>query len=60
MATSSFTKDFSLKTQAAVDSFAKILSAPAKIVKIDRNLVSAESTQRGEEKLKRMLSRRND
>lgn len=57
MATSSFTKDFTLKTKKAADSFAKIVSAPVKSTKIDRTFVSLDSKQRGEAKLKQMLSR---
>lgn len=58
MATSSFTKDFTLNSKKAVDSFGKILSAPTtKSVKIDRTLTSPENKRRGEMALKRILSR---
>lgn len=57
MATSSFEKDFTLSSKKAVDSFVRIVSTPAKSVKIDRNLVSPEKERRGEQKLKQMLSR---
>ena len=57
MATSSFSKDFTLDSKKAVDSFTKIISTPAKSVKIDRTLVSPSSERRGEQKLKQMLYR---
>ena len=57
MATSSFTKDFTLKSKKAAESFGKIVSAPAKSIKIDRAFVSADSKKQGETKLKQMLSR---
>jgi len=57
MATSSFNKDFTLSTKKAVKSFERIISAPPRSVKIDRNLVSPEKERRGEQKLKQMLSR---
>ena len=57
MATSSFNKDFTLNTKKAVESFERIISTPKKSVKINRNLVSPEKSRRGEQKLKRMLSR---
>jgi hypothetical protein len=57
MATSSFNKDFTLNTKKAVESFERIISAPNKSIKIDRNLVSPEKERRGEQKLKQMLSR---
>jgi len=57
MATSSFNKDFTLDSKRAVKSFAKMVSTPAKSVKIDRTLTSPEKERRGEMKLKRMLSR---
>lgn len=57
MATSSFNKDFTLNTQKAVESFAKIISTPVPSVKVDRKLVSSEEERRGELKLKQMLSR---
>lgn len=57
MATSSFTKDFTLTTKEAVESFERIISTPNKGKKINKNLVSPEKERRGELKLKRMLSR---
>ncbi len=57
MATSSFDRDFLLDTEKAVKSFERIISSPKKSIKIDRNLVSLEKEKRGEQKLKRMLSR---
>ena len=46
MATSSFNKDFTLNTKKAVESFERIISAPNKSIKIDRNLVSPEKEAR--------------
>ena len=57
MATSSFNKDFTLNTKKAVESFERIISTPNKSIKIDKSLVSAEKEQRGEQKLKQILSR---
>lgn len=57
MATSSFTKDFTLNTKKAMDSFEKIISSPAKTLKIDRTLTSADKQRYGEARLKQMLSR---
>ena len=57
MATSSFTKDFTLNSQKAVDSFERIISTPANKVKIDRTLTSPEKQRRGEARLKQILSR---
>lgn len=57
MVTSSFNKDFTLDTKKAVESFEKIISTPAKSVKINRDLVPPEKERRGERKLKQMLSR---
>jgi len=57
MATSSFNKDFTLNTKKAVESFERIISTPAKSVKINRDLVSPEKERRGEHKLKQILSR---
>ena len=59
MATSSFDKDFTLKSQKAVDSFFKIISSAneKKGIKIDRTFITEETKKRGEEKLKKMLSR---
>lgn len=57
MATSSFNKDFTLKTKKAVESFERIISTPAKSVKINKELLSPEKERRGEQKLKQMLSR---
>ncbi|PTV93052.1 hypothetical protein C8C76_15518 [Halanaerobium saccharolyticum] len=57
MATSSFNKDFTLNIKKAVESFERIISTPNKSIKIDKSLVSAEKEQRGEQKLKQILSR---
>lgn len=58
MATSSFNKDFTLKTKKAVESFERIVSAPNKnSIKINKELLSPEKERRGEQKLERMLSR---
>lgn len=57
MATSSFTKNFTLDSKKAVDSFTKIISTPTKNVKIDRTLTSPENKRRGELRLKQILSR---
>lgn len=56
MATSSFNKDFTLDSKQAAESFAKMITAPAKSVKIDRTLTSPERGRQGELKLKQMLS----
>jgi len=56
MATSSFNKDFTLDKRA-VKSFERMVSSPARSVKIDRNLTSPARAVRGEEKLKQILSR---
>ena len=57
MATSSFNKDFTLDSAKVVRSFEKILTTPAKSVKIDRDLTAPAKVVRGEKKLKQMLSR---
>lgn len=57
MATSSFSKDFTLDSRKSVESFAKMVAAPASSVKIDRSLTSPDKERRGEAKLKQMLSR---
>jgi len=57
MATSSFNRDFTLNTKRAVESFERIISTPKKSIKIDKNLISFEKEQRGEQKLKQILSR---
>ena len=57
MATSSFNKDFTLKTKKAVESFERIVSTPTKSIKIDKKFLSPEKERRGELKLKQMLSR---
>ena len=57
MSTSSFDKDFTLDSKKTVRSFEKIISTPAGSVKIDRTLTSPARTERGEKKLKQMLSR---
>ena len=57
MATSSFTRDFTLDSKKAVDSFERIISTPIKSVKIDKSIVSPEKERRGELRLKQILSR---
>jgi hypothetical protein len=57
MATSSFNKNFILDSKKAVKSFEKIVSTPARSVKIDRSLTSPARVARGEKKLIQMLSR---
>lgn len=57
MATTSFNKDFTLKTKKAVTSFEQLFSTPVKSVKIKTDLISPEKERRGEEKLKQILSR---
>jgi hypothetical protein len=57
MATSSFSKDFTLKTKKAAESFERIISAPVKSYKINKELISPERERQGEKKLKQMLSR---
>lgn len=58
MATSSFDKDFTLKTKSEVDCFIKIITNPSKSkIEIKRDMVSPELEKRGEEKLRRLLSR---
>lgn len=56
MATSSFDKDFTLKTKKEVDSFTKIISTPVVSKKIDRSLTSPENRQRGEELIIELLN----
>lgn len=58
MATSSFDKDFTLKTKKEVDSFIKIISTPVVSKKIDRFLTSPENWQKGEELLDRLLNKK--
>lgn len=57
MATSSFDKEFCLKTKKSVESFEKIISSTEKGKKIIFSLVSPEKISRGEQKLKQTLSR---
>ena len=57
MATSSFNKDFTLDSKKAVKSFERIVSTPARSVKVDRSLTSPARAVRGEKRLKQMLSR---
>ncbi len=57
MATSSFSKDFTLDTKKAVESFERIITTSRKSPKINRCLVSPEKERRGEQKLKQILSR---
>ncbi|AEX85566.1 hypothetical protein Marpi_1156 [Marinitoga piezophila KA3] len=56
MATSSFNKDFILKSKKEVESFIKILEKTSKPIKIDKNLVSPEKEKEGVEKLKKIFS----
>ena len=57
MATSSFTKDFTLDSKKAVRSFIKAASTHANSVAIDRSLTSSDREAQGELKLRKMLSR---
>ncbi|WP_165974012.1 hypothetical protein [Marinitoga lauensis] len=57
MATSSFNKDFTLKSKREVESFIKIMQTPSKPIKIDRKLVSPEREKEGVEKLRKTLFR---
>lgn len=57
MATSSFDKDFTLKSERAVKSFVNIVNHPKPSKKIDRSLTSPNRRKQGEDKLKRMFSR---
>jgi len=57
VATSSFDKNFKLDSKNAVNSFTKIINESVDTIKIDRNLTSPEKERRGEEKLKKTLSR---
>lgn len=52
MATSSFTKDFTLNSKQAVKSFAKIISKPVKSEKIDRSVTSPKNQEEGIAKLR--------
>ncbi|OHW63378.1 hypothetical protein EUAN_02420 [Andreesenia angusta] len=56
MATSSFDKKFTLDTEKAVDSFVDIFNNPVNSIKIDRSLASAEKSEGGTERLKKILS----
>ncbi len=57
MATSSFSKDFTLSSKKSVDSFVKIMNSSSEDLKIEKSLVSTEKERRGELKLRKMLSR---
>lgn len=57
MATSSFSKNFTLDSRKAVDSFTRMIMNPSKSVKIDRSLTSSEKEKQGELKLRQILSR---
>lgn len=57
MATSSFDKDFTLKSERAVKSFIDIVNNPKSSTKIDRSLTSPDRRKQGEDKLKRIFSR---
>lgn len=60
MATSSFTKDFTLRSKRAVDSFTRILDEPYTGVKLVRPAFMNESRPDREVKLKKMLARRGE
>ena len=57
MATASFTKDFTLDSKRAVDSFVTILSTSISHRIPESRIVTKEDEARGEAKLKLMLSR---
>ncbi|MBM7560415.1 hypothetical protein [Marinitoga litoralis] len=57
MATSSFNRNFTLKSKREVESFIKIIQTPSKPIKIDKKLVSPEREKEGVEKLRKILSR---
>ena len=57
MATSSFDKNFVLDNKKAIDVLTKMINNPIKSVKVNKRLVSPDQIKRGEEKLKRILSR---
>ena len=57
MATSSFTKEFTLDSKQAVESFVKIISTPSKSIKIDRALTSEQKLKEGAEKLRSLSLR---
>lgn len=57
MATSSFTKEFTLDSKQSVKSFVKIVSTPTKSVKIDRTLTSQKNLKEGAEKLRSLSLR---
>ncbi|MGJ0846644.1 hypothetical protein ACR77J_08145 [Tissierella praeacuta] len=57
MATSSFSKNFTLDSKKAVDSFTRMIMSPSKSIKIDRSLTSSEKEKQGELKLRQILSR---
>ncbi len=57
MATSSFDKNFTLKTKKEVESFVRLIDSPKRRKKINRGLVSPENERRGEQKLKQLFSR---
>ena len=46
-----------MDAKKAVGSFERIIYTPNKSIEIDKSLVSAEKEQRGEKKLKQILSR---
>lgn len=56
MATSSFNKDFTLKSKKAVKSFVESLENPSSSFKIDRSLTTYEKRKAGVKKLRKMLS----
>lgn len=58
MATSSFDKKFVLDTKEAANFFVKAVIEPAESIKIDRSVLDAKKTKRGEEAFLKMLSRK--
>ena len=57
MATSSFNKEFKIRSKKGMKSLEKIVNKPRKGKRISKNLTSPDRIKQGEEKLKRMLSR---
>ena len=57
MDTSSFTKEFTLDSKQAVESFVKIVSTPTTSVKIDRTLTSQKNLKEGAQKLRSLSLR---
>ncbi|WP_165145538.1 hypothetical protein [Marinitoga sp. 38H-ov] len=57
MVTTSFDRDFTLKSKKEVKSFIRIIQTPSKPIKIDRKLVSPKREKEGVEKLRKTLFR---